>query len=105
MKVATTKPNGQPGDVSPFHTVQLRGDQALAVDCSEIRALAKTPPGFLDGFLIVESDFSLDVVAVYMGSQKGLVETFGIERICERKMNSGDAATPGPLLPNTPPSK
>jgi hypothetical protein len=105
MKVATTKPNGQPGDVSPFHSIQLGGDQALAVGCSEIRDLAKAPPGFLDGFLVVESDFSLDVVAVYTGSQKGLVETFGIERIGERKMNSGDAATPGSLGPNAPPSK
>jgi hypothetical protein len=105
MKVATTKADGQSGEVSPFHPIQLDGDQALAVDCSEIRALAKAPPGFLDGFLVIESDFSLDVVAVYTGSRKGLLETFGIERISERKMNSDDAATPRTLGTTTRPSK
>lgn len=105
MKVATTKPDGQPGEISPFRPIKLGGDQALAVDCSEIRALAKAPAGFLDGFLVVESDFSLDVVAVYTGAAKGLLETFGIERVYERKLSSDDAAASKPSEPNTPPRK
>jgi hypothetical protein len=85
MKVATTNPNGQPGNVSPFLPLALNPDQALEVDCSQIRKLANDTSRFLEGFVVVESDFSLDAVAVYTAGHEGKLQTFGIERVPERK--------------------
>jgi hypothetical protein len=85
MKVATTNPNGQPGNVSPFLPLALNPDQALEVDCSQIRKLANDTSRFLEGFVVVESDFSLDAVAVYTAGHEGKLQTFGIERVPARK--------------------
>jgi hypothetical protein len=50
--------------------------------------LANEPTAFLDGFLVIKTDFNLDVVAVYTGAQNGQLATFGLERISGRKLNS-----------------
>jgi hypothetical protein len=55
-----------PGEVSPFIPFELRPDQALKVDCEQIPAefFPNLPPGafpFVEGFVVIESDVSLDV--------------------------------------------
>jgi hypothetical protein len=88
MKVAVTKADGQPGGVSSFHPIRLGDDEVIGIDCSAIRTLANEPTAFLDGFLVIKTDFNLDVVAVYTGAQNGQLATFGLERISGRKLNS-----------------
>jgi hypothetical protein len=85
FKVAATKPNGQPGNVSHFQALTLGADQAVEVDCAQVRKLANDNSAFLEGFLVFESDFSLDVVSVYTAGQDGKLETLEIERVPERK--------------------
>jgi len=85
MKIATTKPNGVPGNISPFLPLSLNSDQAMEVDCAQIRKLANDNSRFLEGFVIVESDFNLDDVAVYTAGHEGKLQTFDTERVPERK--------------------
>ena len=85
MKVATTKPNGLPGNISPFAPLSLNPDQAMEVDCAQIRKLANDTSRLLEGFVVVESDLSLDDVAVYTAGHEGKLQTFEMERVPERK--------------------
>jgi hypothetical protein len=66
-KAATTLPNTEPGRVSPFSGIELEADQALEIDCRDAWRLAQEQE-FLKGFVIVQSDTPLDVVAVYTAS-------------------------------------
>ena len=69
-KVAFTRPpdTQKPGEVRPVAEDMLRYDEALAADCPDLwrRLFDIEPPGrFFEGFLIIQSDASLDVSAVY----------------------------------------
>ena len=55
----------KPGPVSKFHDAELGPDEALEIDCQDIFKLARTDSGFLKGFVVIESEVELDVVAVY----------------------------------------
>jgi hypothetical protein len=61
----------------------LGRDSALAIDCRDLRnrsrALRRILPAFFEGFVLIDSDMSLDVVAVY--SVPGGVD---VERVAER---------------------
>lgn len=78
-KVAVANP-GEPGPVTPYQrTPVLEPDRALEIDCEQImRALTpqqwqsppqSPPPKFVKGYVVIESDVELDVVAVYTGTQ------------------------------------
>lgn len=62
-------PGGQkPGDVRAIASDVLKPRQALAVDCEDIRRRVfdgTLPANFIDGFVTLVSDRSLDVVGVY----------------------------------------
>ena len=95
-KVAVALPGLQPGSVSEFYEAKLGPDEALEIDCPDIfnaeifRFREPLKPGFLKGFLVVESDVELDVVAVYtaVGGEK-YVETLHMERVPARRIETG----------------
>ncbi len=85
-KVAITSPGEQPGPVSKFFDAKLDTDEALEIDCPDIFRHAETTADFLKGFVIIESDVELDVVAVYTAAgATGQVETLHIERVSPRR--------------------
>ena len=85
LKFAFAAPLGQPGSISPFVDITLSADQASEIDCSQIRKLTGNNAQILDGFAVVETDFHLDLVAVYSAGHHGKLETLEIERVPERK--------------------
>jgi hypothetical protein len=86
LKFALAAPLGQSGTISPFSDVTLAPDQAVEIDCAQIRKLLNiTNDHLLDGFSVLESDFHLDLVSVYSAGHHGKLETFGLERVPERK--------------------
>ena len=85
-KVAIALPGLKPGPVSSFHDAALGPDEALEIDCPDIHKLAKTREKFLKGFLVLESESELDVVAVYTAAgADGEVETIHTERVPPRR--------------------
>lgn len=65
----TYPPGGQlPGAILPIATDTLREDQALAVDCMDIRERVFPngfPTPYIEGFVVVQSTQALDLTAVY----------------------------------------
>jgi hypothetical protein len=89
-KVAVALPEMQAGPVSKFHRARLGPDEAMEIDCSDIRTFAETEEGFLKGFVVVESESELDVVAVYTAAGPNkLVETLHLERVPPRRVLAG----------------
>ena len=96
VKVALALPGLQPGTVSEFRDAKLGPDEALEIDCPDISnpEIFKFPEprrrGFLKGFVVIESEVELDVVAVYTaaGGTK-LVETLHTERVPARRLRAG----------------
>ena len=96
-KFALALPRQQPGPICPRPSeeplrTRLGPDQALEIDCPEIRDRIfecigpKFPIDFLKGFVVIESDVELDVVAVYTAAgADGQVETLHIERVPPRR--------------------
>jgi hypothetical protein len=81
-KVALTVPPGRqrPGRIIKIPVIDtLHADEALTIDCPDLAA-RKIGTSF-EGFLVIHSDRSLDVVAVY--TVPGGVD---VERATERKM-------------------
>jgi hypothetical protein len=127
---AVMVPPGPPeqGPVSPFQRpLTLHPDAALEIDCPHVMQVAFTlnPPPvskFVKGYVVIESDIELDVVAVYTGAPSGansMLTTFHTERVqprcvpvCEDlvlPLHTGIAAwqtvastVPGPLGPVVP---
>lgn len=95
-KVAVALPGLRPGPVSEFYEAKLGPDEALEIDCPDIhnRNIFKFPQpiraSFLKGFVVIESDVELDVVAVYTAAGKEeLVETLHTERVPARRLAAG----------------
>ena len=96
VKVAVALPGLVPGMVSEFRDANLGPDEALEIDCPDLfnREIFKFPEpirrGFLKGFVVIESEVELDVVAVYTaaGSEK-MVETLHTERVPARQLRLG----------------
>jgi hypothetical protein len=95
-KLALTFPPGdqRPGQIMPVSDDKLRNDEALEVDCMDIeRKLfpkGLPPPGYIKGFVVIQSRESLDITAVYttasLNARGDVVSQSGIhvERIHER---------------------
>ena len=89
-KIAVTFPAGrqEPGPVSRFLEDTLAADEALKVDCDQIGqdfgiAFTHGP----EGFLVVESTRSLDVVASHTAGGVGdEVASIAVEQIPERRV-------------------
>ncbi len=87
-KAAVALP-GKPGPVSRFLDLALGPDEALSLDCAELRRLLGPPPspagGLVDGFIVIESEAEVDVVAVYTAAgAAGRVEALRTERVPPR---------------------
>jgi hypothetical protein len=86
VKIAVAAPGLKPGPVSKFHEAELGPNEALEIDCPDIFKLAETKADFLKGFVVIESEVELDVVAVYTAAGKdGQVETLHTERVSPRR--------------------
>ena len=90
VKFAGALPGLKPGPVSGFHDAKLGPDEALEVDCPDIRNIARARDPFLKGFLVIESPTELDVVAVYTAAgREGDVEALHMERVPPRAVAAG----------------
>lgn len=90
VKVAVALPGFKPGPVSPFREVGLGPDEALEIDNPDIVKLAGQRAAFLKGFVVIESETELDVVAVYTaGPADAQVQTLHTERVPARMRKAG----------------
>ena len=75
------------GQISPFVDSQLKPDEASSVDCSQVQKFGITFIHGFEGFLVIESTLSLDVVAVYTaGPRGGEVASIDVEHVPERRL-------------------
>ena len=95
-KIALTFPPAEqsPGAVSEFIFEALGPDQAFGVDCEEIPFeffpdVETGFPPYVKGILVVESDLSLDVIAVYTAGDlmSTGVGSIDVEDVRERRIN------------------
>ncbi len=93
-KVAVALPGAQ-GPVSVYQRPQkLSPDAALEIDCAQVMRVVQalfpppaTAPTFAKGYVVIESDIKLDVVAVYSGQGTcGLFNSFQTERVQPRRV-------------------
>ncbi len=72
-KVAVGLQGARVGPVSQFAEAKLGPDEALEIDCPDVmerlKASGTTPPAFVKGWVVIETDEPLDVVAVYGTAQ------------------------------------
>lgn len=80
MKIAVSG-----GPISKFKKSKLSPDEAAKVDCSAIGNFGIHAIHGVEGFLVIESDLSLDVIAVYTAG-KGEVQSIDVERVRERQI-------------------
>ncbi len=87
-KIAIALPGEKPGPVSQFFIPgPLQPDQALEIDCPDIaKRIGKKADEFVKGFVVVQSNLELDVVAVYTTAAMltGTVSSIEIERVPRR---------------------
>ena len=75
------------GQISPFVEGQLKPDEATSVDCSQVQSFGIPFIHGFEGFLVIESTLSLDVVAVYTaGSRGGEVASIDVEHVPKRRL-------------------
>ena len=88
MKLAvSTSTQIDPPLISSFINESLKPDQATKVDCSRIGEFGLQLIHGFEGFLVIESTLSLDVVAVYTAAKKGgEIESIDVEYIRERRL-------------------
>lgn len=86
-KIALTLPAVNPGPVTPFFDAELKPDQALEIECSDITRRAPRMR-FHKGFVVIQSETELDVVGVYTAapSLDGRVVALEIERVPVRRL-------------------
>jgi hypothetical protein len=74
-------------DISGFLRGELKPDQATKVDCSQVNKFDLHLIHGFEGFLVIESQRSLDVVAVYTAAgDTGKVTTMDVEYNRERRL-------------------
>jgi hypothetical protein len=89
MKLAvSTSTEIDPPLISNFIKEKIRPDQATKVDCGRIGEFGLHLIHGFEGFLVIESTHSLDVVAVYTAANHGSqgVVTMDVEYVRERKL-------------------
>ena len=79
-----------PIGISKFFDGTLKPDAVERVTCSQLRDFDLHLIHGFEGFLVIESTHSLDVVAVYTACGQGQqVSTMDVEQIKERKLQIG----------------
>ena len=84
-KVAVALPNEKPGPVSQFFEAELESDEALEIDRDDISSRAESNEIFLKGFVVIQSDVELDVVAVYTATSGNQQIALHTERVLPRR--------------------
>jgi hypothetical protein len=86
MKLAAaTSTEVDPPQITDFLNDTLKPDQATRVDCSRVKEFGPLPIHGFEGFLVIESAQSLDVVAVYTAGKSGQgVDSIDVETVRER---------------------
>ena len=79
-KIAPALPQQKPTD---FFDLKLEPDWSLEIDCPQI--LPEAQGAFRKGFVVIESDVELDVVAVYTVSGRGGQVSIHMERVPARR--------------------
>jgi hypothetical protein len=75
------------GPISGFISQKLEPDAATRVDCSDVPAFDLHLIHGFEGYLVVESTRSLDVVAVYTAGARGAeVASIDVEHVPERRL-------------------
>lgn len=84
MKIADTGSS----QISKFIKRELGPDQAVRVNCTHVNEdFGITFVHGVEGFLVLESDHSLDVIAVYTAAQVGgQVQSLDVEQVREREI-------------------
>jgi hypothetical protein len=86
MKLAlATSTKVDPPQISEFIKEELKPDAATKVDCSRLGDFGLHLIHGFEGFLVIESVQSLDVVAVYTAGKDG-VQSIDVERVPERRL-------------------
>jgi photosystem II stability/assembly factor-like uncharacterized protein len=100
-KFAIALPGEKAGPLSSFFTAKLCPDEAFEIECGDIFRRTQMSTGFLEGFVVLETDKEFDVVAAYTAAgSTNQVETMELERVSPRRV--GPASKPDllPLNPN-----
>ncbi|MFY9557365.1 MAG: hypothetical protein WAV47_21855 [Blastocatellia bacterium] len=77
------------GPISGFRKSKLEPDEAAKVDCADIANFKIQVIHGVEGFLVIESSLSLDVIAVYTAGKHGgggEVESIDVELVRERQI-------------------
>ena len=78
------------GHISEFKNSSIKPDGVERFVCENLQDFENTFIHGFEGFLVIESNLSLDVTAVYTaGSNGGHVTTMDVEQIKERKLPLG----------------
>jgi hypothetical protein len=107
-KLALTFPpeEQRPGEIFPLGLDTLRADEALEVDCEDVRRKlfqGGFPENYIKGFVVIQSPASLDVTAVYTAAgvdEEGRPVSVGgidVEEVTERRRER--PAEPPDLIP------
>jgi len=82
-KFALTRPNVVPGPITLWTAATLNSDQALEIECTD--SLVRIGGGFAKGFVVVETQRELDIVAVYTAAATTRIQTMAIDRVPPRR--------------------
>ncbi len=75
------------GVITPWKKSELKYDEATQVNCGQVQDFGVTFIHGFEGFLVIESTQSLDVIAVYTASAVGgQVSSIDVEAVRERKI-------------------
>jgi hypothetical protein len=89
-KFAVALPSEKSGPISNFFGTRLRPDEALEIECANIREHLRSTATFVTGFAVIQSRTPLDVVAVYTAAgSTQQIQTMEMERVPPRMTTSG----------------
>jgi hypothetical protein len=86
VKVRLRKKIASPTGISKYFDFVLEPDGVARVTCAQIREFGLHVIHGFEGFLVIESSHSVDVVAVYTAAGKDHVSSIDVEDVRERKL-------------------
>ena len=86
VKVKLRKKIASPIGISKYFEFILEPDGVARVTCAQIRDFGLLLIHGFEGFLVIESTHSVDVVAIYSAAGKEQVSSIDVEEIKERKL-------------------
>jgi hypothetical protein len=86
VKVKLRKKIASPIGISKYFEFILAPDAVARITCAQIREFGLNLIHGFEGFLVIESSLSVDVVAVYTAAGKEHVSSIDVETVKERKL-------------------